>query len=98
MRHHLLENEDVPHLECFTGRDLDSELVCKACVESPPALREVCAACRATAAEGSWIGIFGAPEIAEKASPLRFEHQRVELARCRWHSSTQPVLGPDRNC
>jgi hypothetical protein len=96
---HLLEGEDTGHLQRFTGRGVEHELVCKACVEGSSELLGVCAACRDAAAEGGWIGIAGAPEIAEEASPLWFDHRRVELhPRSPPLADAQPVLGPDRNC
>ena len=77
---HLRGTEDNDYIERFMGCGVESELVCRPCLDGASELVDVCRACRDAAAENMWDGIAGTPGIIDEPSTLAFQHRRVSLA------------------
>jgi hypothetical protein len=101
---HLLGTRDAGYSQRFTGKGKAFDLVCGECGRHPAGieenLRTVCPECyRGVTEQGSWEGIIGRPEIAERETPLSFHGETTALPDAPREPilDVKPVEAFDRN-
>jgi hypothetical protein len=79
---HLRDDRGADYVRWYHGVGRNYILLCLSCAKQPEqaALGTLCAACfAALERDGSWEGVLGAPQFAERPNSLRFEHTVVAL-------------------
>lgn len=88
----------VNHLERFTGRGIECDLICATCNAPGIEIDAVCRACRDRVCEASASdGFLGEPGIVDEPSQVRFEHLPPRDLPIAGLHDLRPRLGCDRD-